>query len=113
MQVLSIMKMQGDPDEILTKMQDVEDVAARKAPEYGAISNTVVKTDDGIMIINLWGDEEGRHKLAADPEIQAALPAPRGCPQSRPYPTGTNAPCVLLSERPSHPDNEQRLAKPS
>ena len=73
MQVLSIMKMQGDPDEILTKMADVEDVAARKAPEYGAISNTVVKTDDGIMIINLWGDEEGRHKLAADPEIQAAL----------------------------------------
>jgi hypothetical protein len=73
MQVLSIMKMQGDPDEILTNMQEVEDVAARKAPEYGAISNTVVKTDDGIMIINLWGDEEGRHKLAADPEIQAAL----------------------------------------
>ena len=73
MQVLSIMKMQGDPDEILTKMQEVEDVAARKAPGYGAISNTVVKTDDGIMIINLWGDEEGRHKLAADPEIQAAL----------------------------------------
>jgi len=70
MQVLSIMKMQGDPDEILTKMADVEDVAARKAPEYGAISNTVVKTDDGIMILNLWGDEEGRHKLAADPEIQ-------------------------------------------
>ena len=73
MQVLSIMKMQGDPDEILANMQEVEDVAARKAPGYGAISNTVVKTDDGIMIINLWGDEEGRHKLAADPEIQAAL----------------------------------------
>ena len=73
MQVLSIMKMQGDPDDILTKMADVEDVASRKAPEYGAISNTVVKTDDGIMILNLWGDEEGRHKLADDPEIQAAL----------------------------------------
>lgn len=73
MQVLSIMKMQGDPDEILANMQEVEVVAARKAPEYGGISNTVVKTDDGIMIINLWGDEEGRHKLAGDPEIQAAL----------------------------------------
>jgi hypothetical protein len=73
MQVLSMMKMQGDPDEILAKMQEVEEVAARKAPGYGAISNTVVKTDDGIMIINLWGDEEGRHKLADDPEIQAAL----------------------------------------
>jgi hypothetical protein len=73
MQVLSIMKMQGDPDEILTNMQEVEDIAARKAPGYGAISNTVVKTDDGIMIINLWGDEEGRHKLGDDPEMQAAL----------------------------------------
>jgi hypothetical protein len=73
MQVLSIMKMQGDPDEILAKMQEVEDVAGRKAPGYGGISNTVVKTDDGIMIVNLWGDEEGRHKLGTDPEMQAAL----------------------------------------
>jgi hypothetical protein len=73
MQVLSIMKMQGDPNEILANMKEVEDIASRKAPEYGGISNTVVKTDDGIMIINLWGDEEGRHKLAADPEIKAAL----------------------------------------
>ena len=73
MQLLSIMKMQGDPDEILAKMLEVEDVAGRKAPGYGGISNTVVKTDDGLMIINLWADEEGRHKLGNDPEMQAAL----------------------------------------
>jgi len=73
MQVLSIMEMKGDPDEILANMKEVEDVAGRKAPGYGGISNTVVKTDDGIMIINLWGDEEGRHKLGNDSEVQAAL----------------------------------------
>src|SRR5205823_11880767 len=34
-------------------------------------------------------------------------------PQSRPYPSGTNAPCVLASERPSHPGDERSSAKPS
>jgi hypothetical protein len=85
MQVLSIMEMKGDPDEILANMKEVEDVAARKAPGYGAISNTVVKTDDGIMIINHWGDEEGRHKLADDPEIQAALQKIEMRPDFRAY----------------------------
>jgi hypothetical protein len=33
-------------------------------------------------------------------------------PQSRPYLPGTNAPCVLASERPSRPGDERYSAKP-
>ena len=44
---------------------------------------------------------------------RAALLVPRRRPQSRPYCTDTHAPCVLASERPSHPGNEQRSTKPS
>lgn len=74
MAVLSMMSIQGNPHELVAKMQEtIAPVAERKAPEYGGISSTVVRTDDGIMIVNLWETEEGRHKMADDPEVQQAL----------------------------------------
>jgi hypothetical protein len=42
-----------------------------------------------------------------------ALLAPMLRPQSPPYLPGTNAPCVLASERPSRPCDERYPAKPS
>jgi hypothetical protein len=71
--VVSIMEFSGDPDELKQKMSGIDEVAGRKAADYGGISSTIVKTDDGIMIINLWDNEEGRHKMADDPEIQQAV----------------------------------------
>lgn len=74
MAVLSVMSIQGNPDELVARMKDtIEPVAARKAPLYGGISSTVVRTDDGITIYNLWETEDGRHRMAEDPEIQEAL----------------------------------------
>ncbi|MDP9231833.1 MAG: hypothetical protein M3O73_03595 [Actinomycetota bacterium] len=79
--VVSMMEFSGDPEELQAQMSNVEEVASRKAAEYGGISSTVVRTDDGIMIINMWSDAEGRHKMAEDPEIRqaiqgAGMPAP-------------------------------------
>jgi hypothetical protein len=71
--VVSIMKFAGDPEELRTQMGNVEEVASRKAAEYGGISSTVVRTDDGIMVINMWSDEVGRHRMADDPEIRQAI----------------------------------------
>jgi predicted ester cyclase len=74
MSVLSVMSIQGNPDELVARMKEtVDPVAARKAPLYGAISSTVVRTGDGITIYNLWETEDGRHRMADDPEIQEAL----------------------------------------
>jgi hypothetical protein len=72
-EVVSMLEFSGDPEELKTKMSKVEEVASRKAAEYGGVSSTVVRTDDGIMIINMWSDKEGRHKMAEDPEIRQAL----------------------------------------
>lgn len=84
-EVVSIMEFPGDPEELEDKMRGVDEVAKRKAPEYGGVSSTVVKTDDGIMIINMWDSEDGRHRMAKDPEIRQAIqdagmppPAARG-----------------------------------
>jgi hypothetical protein len=71
--VVSIMEFPGDPDEIRQKMQGIEEVAGRKASEYGGISSTVVRTDDGVMIINFWDSEEGRHRMGDDPEMRQAI----------------------------------------
>jgi hypothetical protein len=73
--VVSIMEFSGDPDELREKMGGIDEVAGRKSAEYGGISSTILKTDDGIMIINLWDNEDGRHRMADDPEIQQALQA--------------------------------------
>jgi hypothetical protein len=79
--VVSMMEFPGDPDELREKLSGVEELAGRKAGEYGGISSTVVRTDGGIMVINLWDSEDGRHKMGDDPEIRqalsdAGLPAP-------------------------------------
>jgi hypothetical protein len=71
--VVSIMEFSGDPEELKVQMSNVEEVASRKAAEYGGVSSTVVRTDDGIMLFNMWSDEEGRHKMAEDPEIRQAI----------------------------------------
>ncbi len=74
MAVLSMMSIQGDADELVAKLQEkVAPVSTRKAPSYGGISSTVVRTDDGIMIVNMWETEEGRQKMAEDPEVRQAL----------------------------------------
>jgi hypothetical protein len=71
--IVSIMEFEGDPDELRSQMSKVEEVARRKAPEYGGVSSTVVKTDEGIMLINMWDSEEGRHRMGDDPEIRQAV----------------------------------------
>ncbi len=74
MAVLSVMAIKGNPDELVAQMKATLDpVARRKAPQYGGISSTVVRTDEGIKIFNLWQTEAGRHQMADDPEIQAAM----------------------------------------
>jgi steroid delta-isomerase-like uncharacterized protein len=76
MSVLSVMAIQGDPDDLVARMlETIDPVGRRKAPGYGGISTTVVRTDDGIKIFNLWETEEGRHKMAEDPEVQDAIRA--------------------------------------
>ena len=71
--VVSMMEFEGDPHEIEQKMGGISEVAGRKAAEYGAISSTVLKTENGVMVVNMWDSEEGRHRMGDDPEIRQAL----------------------------------------
>jgi hypothetical protein len=71
--VVSIMEFSGDPEELRQRMSGIDDVARRRAADYGGISSTVVRTDNGVMVINFWDNEDGRHRMAEDPEMRQAI----------------------------------------
>jgi hypothetical protein len=76
MAVVSMMKMSGDANELAAKLNEhVRPVGREFAPKHGGLGTIVARTDDGIMVINLWETEEGRHAMAAEPRIQEALRA--------------------------------------
>lgn len=80
MSILTIFELQGDPDQLLALQEEkIAPIVVPLATENGGISNTVVKTDDGLMIVNHWENEEGMEKVAAEvrPQaLEAGLPAP-------------------------------------
>ena len=81
MAVISMMRMSGDPDELVAKIEEhVWPVGKRLAPKHGGLGNFVAKTSDGVIAINLWESQEGRHGMAAEPEMQEAVRA-AGLPQ--------------------------------
>ena len=61
MAVVSMMKMSGDTDELAAKLRDhVAPLGRELAPKHGGLGTIVARTADGIMVINLWENEEGR-----------------------------------------------------
>ncbi len=65
MAILTMFEVHGDPDEIVAAQEEkIAPTAARVAAENGGISNTVVKTDEGVMIVNHWESEEGMRKAS-------------------------------------------------
>ena len=76
MAVVSIMKMSGDPDELAAKLREhVAPVGRELAPGHGGLGTIVARTDDGILVINIWEHEEGRHAMAEEPQVHEALRA--------------------------------------
>jgi hypothetical protein len=76
MAVVSMMKLSGDPDDLTAKLREhVRPIGRELAPKHGGLGNILVRTDDGIMVINLWETEEGRHAMAEEPRVQEALKA--------------------------------------
>jgi heme-degrading monooxygenase HmoA len=50
----------------VARMNELFDADADKlAAEHGGISNTVVRTDEGVMVVNRWESEEGMEAFAA------------------------------------------------
>jgi len=57
MAVISMMRMSGDTDELAQKLQGIAEVGRRLAPKHGGLGTIAARTDDGILVINLWENE--------------------------------------------------------
>jgi hypothetical protein len=81
MAILTMFEIHGDPDELLNKMESAvpREEMDRVASENGSISSTVVRTDDGIMIVNQWESQEGMQAMAATmrPKIEGSGVGPQ------------------------------------
>ena len=76
MAVVSMMKFFGDPDELAEKMREhIHPVWMELAPKHGGLGFILARTDEGVLAINLWETEEGRHAMAQEPAVLAALQA--------------------------------------
>jgi hypothetical protein len=76
MPVISMMRVPGDADQLEASAREhLSEVVERLAPKHGRILSIAAKTDDGLLLINLWESEEGRHTMAEEPEVQEAIRA--------------------------------------
>jgi hypothetical protein len=65
MAYLTTFRIEGDPDELLRFKQEVMDPkVAPAARENGALEHITVKTDSGLMIVNVWETLEGSDRTA-------------------------------------------------
>jgi len=64
--IVTTFKIQGDPDELLREKQEKVDPITRDvATANGGIERLVARADDGLLIINVWENEEGMEKTSA------------------------------------------------
>ena len=73
MAVLAMVKLNGDPERLLAAKRELMDpVAGPVFREHGHRSQVVVRSEDGLVIFNLWDDPQGRDRANADPAMQDA-----------------------------------------
>jgi hypothetical protein len=73
MAVLTTFKIQGDPDELVAaKRERVDPIVEPIATANGRIEHITCKTDDGLLIVNVWETLEGSEKTAQEvrPKIE-------------------------------------------
>ena len=85
MAILTMFEVHGDTDQLVPKMNEIFDAEADKlARENDGLSSTVVKTGEGVMIVNRWRSEEGMEAFAAQmrPECKQRGSASRAAGES-------------------------------
>jgi hypothetical protein len=80
MSILTIFELHGDPDQLFSQHQEtIVPLVEPIARGNGGLSSTVVRTDDGLMVVNHWESMEGMEKTSAEvrPKASAAgMPEP-------------------------------------
>lgn len=82
MAYLTIHRMDGDPDDLLRrKQEDFDPVVREHAGAYEALFSVTARSEQGLVVVNVWETPEGAAAFTRLPAIQAAqgasgLPSP-------------------------------------
>jgi hypothetical protein len=73
MAVLAMVKLNGDPEKLLAAKREFMDPVAKAVfREHGHKSQVIARSDEGLLIFNLWKDAEGRDGANSHPAMQDA-----------------------------------------
>jgi hypothetical protein len=78
MAYLTIARFHGDPDCLLAEYRRSTQVMDEVGHDHGLILHAVAKTDDGLLVVNLWPSKDRSEAATADPRRLAELERVRG-----------------------------------
>ena len=73
MAYLTITRISGDPDELLDRYHRSAETMDAVGHDHGLILHAGARTDDGLLVVNLWPSRERSEAAAADPRRLAVL----------------------------------------
>jgi hypothetical protein len=63
---LTVMKIIGDPDELAARYRESAETMAGVGRDHDLILHAAAKTDDGLMVVNLWPSKDDSEAAARD-----------------------------------------------
>jgi mannose-6-phosphate isomerase-like protein (cupin superfamily) len=70
---LTLARFDGDGDELLNEYHDNSDVMSGVGRDHGLILHAATKTDEGLLVVNLWPSRAESEAAARDPRRLAVL----------------------------------------
>ena len=75
MAYLTITRISGEPHELLDGYRQSSEAMAGVGRDHGLILHAAGKTEEGLMIVNLWPSKDGSEAAARDPRRLGVIQA--------------------------------------
>ena len=70
---LTITRFEGDPDRLVDRYRSTTDVMDGVGRDHQLVLHAGARTEDGLLVVNLWPSREESEAAAADPRRLAVL----------------------------------------
>ena len=70
---LTIMRIKGDPDELEGTYEQFSDALEEVGRDHGLILHAAAKSEDGLLVTNLWPSKQESEAASEDPRRLQAL----------------------------------------
>ena len=67
MAYLTITRIKGDPERLLAGYRQSSETMSAVGRDHGLIMHSAARTEEGLLIVNLWPSKDGSEAAARDP----------------------------------------------